>query len=351
MSKLTRLELGSLVHHTGLVDPKTALTLEHFFVDSRRDTEPRISCVIPVHNQETRILACLEGIAASCSETYEIITIVDNCSDQTIYRVRNWMEERVKYHRGSTFVGGTIVENRGPDFYETLCDNIGFSLSRAEIIIEIQADMALDHPGFDSLFCQAFQEFPELFAISGRGGHLHNFSEKRSVLRRRFSRWVERIFDGLAKFRGEYRPSRIEYLLSDSIGRIGRRIDFPLALPRCTQIFWTGTVMRGPLGLRNSGIRRLGMLDSLNYFLGDDDHDLMYRARTELGMSVGYMPIKFSAPLEFGTMRSQKSAPQRCEFDRLRAFYSQRQATLYESRAPLPRPIKRVSRLETEAKI
>jgi hypothetical protein len=60
---------------------------------------------------------------------------------------------------------------------------------------------------------------------------------------------------------------------------------------------------RGPLLLHAARTRLLGYLDEENYWLGDDDHDLNFRAYALNRWVAGFQPIDFDAPLEFGGTR------------------------------------------------
>ena len=49
----------------------------------------------------------------------------------------------------------------------------------------------------------------------------------------------------------------------------------------------------------------MGYLDEYNFVLGDDDHDIMMRAKYQKNWICGYVPIEFYSPLEYGSTRKE----------------------------------------------
>ena len=318
----SQLALSELISRTGRI-PNADLAIHRYTIDSG---DPLVSFVVPVHNQEGRILECLRGIQSSASLPHEILVIVDHCSDRTSQRVHDWARMSANEARSSPLTRVVIVESDESDLFETVSDNLGFSLADGEILIEVQADMVISHVDFDRRVVDALQQFPRLLAVSGRGGHAHAMSFRANPLRRLVSKAAEVSFSWLAQWRGRYSPCALEYYLSDSIGRVGKRVDLRAGNVDDRSVFVTGTVMRGPLGLRRADLLRLGMLDSERFFLGDDDHDLVYRAVQEKNdVLVGYLPMRFDAPLELGSVRVEKSAEEKARMSELLEYYAEKQ--------------------------
>lgn len=342
MARVTsHISLSEIVPKSGLIEGSTPLSIDEYALVRRK---PRVSFVIPVHNQETRVVDCLQGLVKSSGIDHEFIIVIDHSRDNTSDVVHEWarvIESLWTKDCATTRI--VIVESIEANLFETVSDNVAFSLAHGSILIEVQADMVVTHPGFDALFCSALDRYPDLFAVSGRGGHIHPERKQQRLLWRLFAKAVERAFSHAALRRGSYRPTRLEYWISKSVGRVDQRIDVPLdpaALRRRPRVYVTETVMRGPLAMRKVELKQLGYLDSDNYFLGNDDHDLIYRA-TQLGSrSVGYLPVCFDAPLEFGSTRIEKTPEEQTEFNRVREHYEGRQNLLRRNRQPI-RPARR----------
>ena len=52
----------------------------------------KISVIIPVHNLENQIVQCLESVVSQDfdKQEYEILLVLDACTDNTESVVRNW---------------------------------------------------------------------------------------------------------------------------------------------------------------------------------------------------------------------------------------------------------------------
>ncbi len=78
-----------------------------------------VSIIIPAHNEEESIVSTIEGVLASVRVPYELIVVLDHCTDRTEERVRSLMEQspqlrilRNEDRRGS-FSNAVIVGFRG----------------------------------------------------------------------------------------------------------------------------------------------------------------------------------------------------------------------------------------------
>jgi hypothetical protein len=237
----------------------------------------------------------------------------------------------------------SFFETRIP-WYETKCDDFGISVAKSNFIIEIQADMKIKEKDFDQKLLKILSTDDALFAISGRGTHkiseLSSSSEQRwkslekayFLFRRQMS--IKRFLYKLVSLNSpatsikkskeitsnkdlisEIFPSPQAFENNGRAGFLGTLIekvpyDGDNLYTRQTESnsgkIWIGeTVMRGPLLLRKDYYKKIGGFNTKAFFLGNDDHDLFIRAK-DFGLKVGYSPIVFASPLNFGSTRKKK---------------------------------------------
>lgn len=264
------------------------------------DQTPTFSIVMPIHNQERIIQRVLSSIADMTLGFYEMILIVDGCTDSTLVRVIEWVEavNVPKY-----LVRIRILENP-QGIFETSCDNQGFVLSRGKYIVEIQADMVMLTFGYNIILASPLEQYPDLIAISGRCCHRINQSQ---------GIWAGKIGDSVNK------PHAV---LQDFEG-FGK-------------VFLSHTVNRGPLVLRRSMLEELGFLDEAHYVLGDDEHDLFARAWAHKIWRCGFVPVEVYSQLEWGSTRKQRTPEAQAYLDMRSANKSK--GFLDMNRATIPYP-------------
>jgi hypothetical protein len=186
-----------------------------------------------------------------------------------------------------------VLRNTVP-IYETACDNLGFSLARTAISVELQADIQIREPGFDALFLRAAAAIdPRPSAVSGRCGHTFRWLKRRSFLGAVF-----------------HQASR------ESVGLCGRAIESPERADALKgHVFRCETVNRGPWLVFTRDLERHGFLDERHFFLGNDDHDYHRRLFQTEGRFPVYVPISLSAPLAHGAARRERTGLNRTVFE------------------------------------
>ncbi len=282
-------EINNILKHSNYYDNKTLINnpqplpnqtepkcimLQKFI---NYTTHPQFSIVIPVHNQEKLIVHNLKSIIYNTSNLFEIIIIFDSCTDDSINQVKNYIQSlSTNIHTKLSQI--ILIEQTSPIF-ETSCDNIGFRLSSGRFCLEIQADMEMIQFGYNEQLAKPFNLFPNKFiAISGRCAH-----------------------------------SQIN---TNSIGKFGPKIEENLNIPLkfLNGVFINETCNRGPLLIDREKLQQLGYLDEQNFWLGDDDHDLMARAAIH-NLLCGYVPIEFFSPILNGTTRKERSPENQLVYD------------------------------------
>jgi glycosyltransferase involved in cell wall biosynthesis len=229
--------------------------------------KPFFSIVTPVYNQENIIVQNFKSILDNTTEKYyEIICILDSCSDNTETNVIRFINNmNVEY---PLLVKILILKSNIP-LFETSADNVGFICSNGEYILEIQADMTMTQHGYNMKLLKPFTLNENIIGISGRCCH---------------------NFDG-----------------TNGIGKLGLDITTQLSPNIDQNAYYIGeTCNRGPLLLNNLKLKELGYLDEVNYFLEDSDHDLFARAYFFKNWICGYVPIEFDSPLENGSTRKPR---------------------------------------------
>jgi glycosyltransferase involved in cell wall biosynthesis len=230
------------------------------------ENNPEFSIVIPIHNQENIIRHNLDAILHYTKGLYELILILDACSDKSEEVIRSWISSAFP----TNCVGCTVFKSITPMF-ETAADNYGFRKSRGKYCLEIQADMEMTEDGYNLQLKRPFEVNSNVIGVSGRCSHK---------------------FDGTA-----------------CIGRGGYAIELPLDPSLNRNMFYINeTCNRGPLLLDREKLMKLNFLDEENFYLDNSDHDLFARAWVEHKWICGYIPIDFKSPLMNGSTRKKRDA-------------------------------------------
>ena len=284
---------NQLLVHPWQQPPK--IQVETYFYE-----KPVWSLVMPVFNQEHRLIGVLEKIIKNAQFVFEIILIDDGSDDNSIGQAHLFMET-MKESPSSNVVSITLIHNTVPVF-ETACDNQGFRIAKAEYIIEIQADLQIEEPNFDAKMIGAMNKFA-LGAISGR--HVHSFSMLEG--RRAWFKYPVQ----LALWR------LLKIGKQEGWGRLGNRIfeRFDAADKYC---YVGETVARGPWLLKKSDLEKYNYLDQENFFLGNDDHDLHRRMYLIDRKKVGYVPLDVHSISEDGSTRKPRSGINQKVYDYLK---------------------------------
>ena len=318
-------------------------------LDSKLDTGPQVdlSVIMPIFNQQGAIQHNLNKLAACMRSKWELILIDDSSTDSSLEASLDWAREaRSEY---DSLCRVRVLKTKHQVF-ETLCDAIGISEATGPYVLEVQSDMELLEPGFDEKLLCAIKSHQDLLMISGRGCHTldevaqsftldvkkakNGFFLSRLVTKEvlgfanavrgrvllfiagllsktsspvhgnsqaskmSFSEEDEGLFPSLESFRLEGRAGRLGMLIEQDF----RREDL-----RRKQMWLSETVMRGPLLIDKEKYMKAGGFDSRGFFLGNDDHDLAYRAYVSNGYRTAFVPIGFSSPLNLGSTRKRRS--------------------------------------------
>jgi glycosyltransferase involved in cell wall biosynthesis len=303
------------------------------------------SIVIPVFNQESKIIQNIKSILKCSLLPHEIIILNDSSTDGTLNKL---ITELPKIIELSNFCNKITVWNFDLPVYETQCDVSGIELSVADYILEIQADMKIIEYGFDTKLLKAMQSYPDIIMLSGRGTEKiedfydqyfkslgsegsagKNFSSH--IFKRLIQHCKQLISPSIINFlkvlcnginlenvhnnKVQIFPDQDTFSLLGRAGKLGLNINSDIFSEK-KKIWLSETVMRGPLFIDKKKYLEVGGFDVEKFFLGFDDHDLAVRSWVLKSYRCGYVPIKFYSPLEDGSTRKSKSLMQEIQMIR-----------------------------------
>lgn len=324
------------------------LLLEYLISDKRikrrlsyqiSGSTPKVSVVMPIHNQSKIIVGNIESIIDNMSLPFELIFIEDSSEDGT----RQVLDDYFSKLKISDYplINGLKYFSSDVPIFETKADSFGISNAIGEYILEIQADMKILEYRFDQKMIDTLNFDESLFALSARGTHslneishsfllaqaslkfdmkgilFNSFKLTKKRIRRNSMKTLEgrnqatRAFDAQVIFpnREEFAESMRAGWLGHAIDELRESVDFSLKseLEAHAKRIWVGeTVMRGPILFRRAEYIQYGGFDTTSFFLGNDDHDLFSRL-SKRGKNVAFTPIHFSAPLVNGSERAHKT--------------------------------------------
>ncbi len=230
------------------------------------DTQVRFAIITPVFNQQDIIISTIKAIFQNTDGNFEFILICDGCTDQTETKAIEFLSSSKPFNCKSI-----MVVHINESVYETCADNIGFKLCSAPNIIEIQADITVVQKGYNLILEKPLIEFKDIFAVSGRCTHNKN----------------------------------------DSIGLVNSFDATKISDLTDNVCYLMSTVNRGPLLIDHDKLIQLNYLDEMTYALGNDDHDLCFRAWKHFGYRACYMKIDIVSDLRNGSTRKKRSEKQK----------------------------------------
>ena len=228
------------------------------------------SIILTVHNKDWLLEKVLEGIYYNTRTPYELIIVLDGCTDNS---------ERVVWDTLlSTPVEWKLLH--APDVYETKANNLGLKAASGDKVIIIQDDIIVNEKDWNVRMEKPFKAFDDVFAVTGNTAH----------------NWV---------FNSNSVHLEMENNLDDCWCDILDHVDHASRthiLPR--DIFAARcTANRGPLMIDHSDLQKLNYLDEEFSPQDMDDHDLCYRAYKELGKVAGAYWIDYQSDSAWGGTR------------------------------------------------
>ncbi len=229
-------------------------------IAARGATAVEMTVVMPAYNAAAALEKSLPALLLTAAGLWDLVIVLDGCHDSSYDTVVSI----IRRHFEKSSCQQVIVIEQPTAVWETSSDNIGMRASfPTHAFILLQSDMIMTEHAWNQRMLKEMKRHSDCFALSARCGH---------------------SFDG-----------------TKLVGRCNESIGIPLGNHVDRNVLhWRETVNRGPLMLHANRTRVLGYLDETKFFLENDDHDLMRRARKQKWLAA-YLPVDFVAPLNLST--------------------------------------------------
>ena len=226
---------------------------------------------LTIHNQENIIEEVLDRIKINSTGDYELVIMVDGCTDRTEEYVDNFIKKNKQIQ---------IKKLTAPNIFETKSNNVVAQNSSGDHIIIIHGDMLINEHGWNERLLKPLFKFKDVFAVSARCSHNWALNPNSKHVIEDFDRddsWCD-ILNHTHHANKEMSPDRdIFYIRS--------------------------CVNRGPLAIDKKVFDFMGGFDECFAPLDMDDHDLCYRAYKELKKICGYYNIDITSDPNWGPTR------------------------------------------------
>lgn len=234
------------------------------------------SIILTVHNKEWLIGQVIGGILQNTVDNYELIVVLDGCTDQSEQVVQKSLENSEISYR-------ILFAN---NVYETRANNLGLQEANGDKVIIVQDDMIIQEYEWNRRMQRPFDAFDDVFAVTSRTAHNWEFNSNSKHLNMK-----ENLNDCWCDI-----CNHTDHANSSNIPR---------------DIFAVrASVNRGPLMIDHHDLRTLNYFDE-NFAPQDmDDHDLMYRMHKTMDKVCGCYWIHYESRDEWGgTRTSGTTAP------------------------------------------
>lgn len=230
------------------------------------------SLILTVHNKDFLVGESLERIKKFTYGNYELIIVLDGCTDSSEKIVTSFIKRNPKIK---------IKLEYADDVFETKANNIGLKKAESDYVIIIQDDMLMNENEWNKRLTKPFSIFNDVFAVSSNCSH--NWAPNPNSKHLGMTENLDNCWCDI-----------IQHV--DHAGRVW-------GLPR--EVFAVRqSVNRGPLAIDNSDLVKLNYLDEMFAPLDMDDHDLCFRMQKEIGKVVGCYWTDFISDFSWGGTHS-----------------------------------------------
>jgi glycosyltransferase involved in cell wall biosynthesis len=227
------------------------------------------SIILTIHNKEWLIEKVLNGIIDNTVGKYELIIVIDGCTDNTESVVLKTLEDKT--------IDFKLIF--APDVFETKANNLGLKAAKGDKVIIVQDDMVIKEPGWNKRMQKPFDAFDDVFAVTARTAHDWEFNPNSQHLE--MSEDLDNCWCDICIHTNHADRSNIS------------RDVFAVR----------ASVNRGPLMIDHNDLKKMNYLDEIYAPLDMDDHDLMYRMHKELDKVCGCYWIDYESKDEWGGTR------------------------------------------------
>jgi len=231
-----------------------------------------ISICLTIHNKAFLLPEVLAGIKNKTKGLYEIIFVLDGCTDSSPQMVDYFCMNNPR-------IKTTVID--APNVFETRANNLGLRAGTGNHVIILQDDQILTEDGWDQRLLSPFSVFNDVFAVSARCAHSWRFNPHSIDIN-------AQSFDG-------YRWADILEHYNHADKSNTARDTFAVR----------DTVNRGPLAIDRADLETMGYLDEVYAPQGFCEHDLMYRMRAKLGKVCGFYNVDWYSKPEYGGTRNE----------------------------------------------
>lgn len=238
---------------------------------------------LTVHNKDFLIDRVLESIKKYTTGNYEIVIVLDGCTDDSEKKV-------VTFFQNNSNISHKILY--ADDVFETISNNIAAKNSSGDYIVIIQDDMIVNEDDWNNRLLKPINAFSDIYAVSARTAYnyVYNSNSHHASLSKEQDLSIDNCW------------SDIVLTLDKAEKNSG--------LPR--DIFAIrNSVNRGPLLLRHDIFSSVSYLNEKFAPLDQDDADLNYRVFKKHGLRCGSYWIDYISDLSWGGTRpdGHNSAP------------------------------------------
>lgn len=229
-----------------------------------------VSVNLTVHNKGFLLSECLERIKKYTVGPYELVVVLDGCSDNSEEILDAFTKENKEIK---------IKKIHAPDVFETKANNLAAKASEGEYISIVQDDMLINELGWNERMIKPFLSFNDVFSVTARTSHNWIINPNSQHLN------LEKIPGGM---------------WSDVLFHVDHadRKNTP------REIFEVrDSSNRGPLMINHSDFEKVGYLDESFSPQDMDDHDLHYRVKKILGKVTGLYWIDYICDNQWGGTR------------------------------------------------
>lgn len=234
-----------------------------------------ISINITVYNKGFLIDRVLQAIRDNTRSAYEIIIVLDGCTDDSEQKVLKFFKSNEISHK--IFYADNV--------FETKANNIAAKNSSGDYVIIVQDDIIVNEAGWDERIIKPMTQMEGVVSVSGNCAHDWVYNPKNKA-------------EALDSF-----PDTWWSDLLTPVNIVNRH-----SSPRDTFVV-RATSNRAPLAIRHSDFEALGYFDEAFAPQQDDDHDFHFRAYEQLGKITGLYPIEVISELGWGATRNQGTLP------------------------------------------
>ena len=271
------------------------------------DNSFKHSLILTIHNKGWLLDRVLDGIIDNTVGNYELIIVLDGCTDDSEEIVKKHVQKLDNY---------TVLY--ADDIFETKANNMGLKQATGDYAIIIQDDMVIQEYGWNRRMQKPFLKLDDVFAVTARTAHNYVINPNSQHL-------------------------GMENDLDDCWCDILQSVDEADSsnIPRDTFAI-RSTVNRGPLMIDLADLKTLNYFDEAYAPQDMDDHDLMYRAWKELGKVCGCYWIKMQSETEWGGTRVNGSpAPWlfKAHHKNSKLFYSRNKDVLSDRRVSINKKV------------